>query len=547
MGKLYKVGIYARLSTDDISNSAKAKNYIPADESTSIENQKLLLSKFVMLNGWIETKTYADDGYGGGNFNRPAFKEMLEDAKNGIINLILVKDLSRLGRDYVEVGRYTDVIFPSLGCRFVALLDGIDTSKDDNEMLHFRSLMNDYHLKDLSNKIKLVLYAKAKQGQFLGAYAPYGYKKSDEDKHRLIIDEEAATNVRRIYALRLQGFGYAKIAGTLNDDGILSPRAYWDERYGKGVCKYAKLWMYATIRDILSNEVYIGHLINNRTGSMSYKDKTMICKPEDQWLRHENNHEAIISQTDWDAVQEINRAASQTHKNARAPQAALFSGKLFCMDCKTPMRSEATVHRWKDGDRVSRYYRYSCARHAQSGRSVCSWHTISEKALKTILLSEIQAHAQAVTLNAQEVMDKLKARMSCDDSDRQLLLRQEEKRLAQRLRELERITADLYEDKVTQKISEGAFLTLMKKNEDERQRKTEQMEAVKEQLNAINEKILSISKWAEVVRRSVHLTEIDRSVIDELIDHIEIGESDYTEGTRKQEVKVYFKYIGLVG
>ena len=167
----------------------------------------------------------------------------------------------------MEVGWYTDVVFPALGCRFVSLLDGIDTGKDDNDMLHFRSLMNDYHLKDLSNKIKLVLYAKAKQGQFLGAYAPYGYKKSDEDKHRLVVDEEAAANVRRIYALRLQGLGYAKIAGVLNDDGILSPRTYWDEHYGKGVCKYAKLWMYATIRDILSNVFSLKVAVHHDDGS----------------------------------------------------------------------------------------------------------------------------------------------------------------------------------------------------------------------------------------------------------------------------------------
>ena len=170
MKKLYKVGIYCRLSVDDASNSAKAKNYIPADESVSIENQYELLSKFVMLNGWTEVKSYRDDGYSGGNFQRPGFLEMLEDARHGLINLILVKDLSRLGRDFVEVGRYTDVIFPSLGCRFVSVLDCLDTEGDNTDMLHFRSLMNDYHLKDLSGKIKSVLHAKMRSDQYIAAY-----------------------------------------------------------------------------------------------------------------------------------------------------------------------------------------------------------------------------------------------------------------------------------------------------------------------------------------------------------------------------------------
>ena len=241
MKKLYKVGIYCRLSVDDASNSAKAKGYIPADESASIENQYELLSKFVMLNGWTEVKAYRDDGYSGGNFQRPGFLEMLEDARHGLINLILVKDLSRLGRDFVEVGRYTDVIFPSLGCRFVSVLDCLDSEGDNTDMLHFRSLMNDYHLKDLSGKIKSVLHAKMRSGQYVAAYAPYGYRKSEEDRHRLVIDEEAAAVVRWMFELRRTGMAYGKIAGVLNGEGILSPRWYWAVKCGSGSCKYAKL------------------------------------------------------------------------------------------------------------------------------------------------------------------------------------------------------------------------------------------------------------------------------------------------------------------
>ena len=232
MTKQYKVGIYCRLSVDDASNSAKAKHYIPSEESVSIENQYEILSKFAMLNGWIEVKTYRDDGYSGGNFQRPGFLEMLEDARHGLINLILVKDLSRLGRDFVEVGRYTDVVFPSLGCRFVSVLDCLDSEGDNTDMLHFRSLMNDYHLKDLSSKIRSVLHAKKKSGQYVAAYAPYGYRKSEEDKHRLVLDEEAAAVVREIYQMRYSGMAYGKIAATLNGRGILPPSWHWAVHYG---------------------------------------------------------------------------------------------------------------------------------------------------------------------------------------------------------------------------------------------------------------------------------------------------------------------------
>ena len=245
--KTYNVGIYCRLSNDDERDG----------ESVSIENQYEILSRFVMLNGWIEVKTYRDDGYSGGNFQRPGFLEMLEDARHGLINLILVKDLSRLGRDFVEVGRYTDVIFPSLGCRFVSVLDCLDSEGDNTDMLHFRSLMNDYHLKDLSGKIKSVLYAKKKSGQYLTAYAPYGYRKSDEDKHRLVVDDEAAAVVQEVYRMRCSGMAYGKIAAALNSQGILSPRWYWELHYGKkGGCKYSKLWTYATVKNILNDTVY---------------------------------------------------------------------------------------------------------------------------------------------------------------------------------------------------------------------------------------------------------------------------------------------------
>ena len=259
---------------------------------------------------------------------------MLEDARHGLINLILVKDLSRLGRDFVEVGRYTDVIFPSLGCRFVSVLDCLDSEGDNTDMLHFRSLMNDYHLKDLSGKIKSVLYSKKKSGQYLTAYAPYGYRKSDEDKHRLVVDEEAAAVVREIYRMRYSGMAYGKIAAALNKKGILSPRWYWELHYGKkGICKYSKLWTYATVKNILNDTVYLGIVTQNRTGTRSYKDKTMIQKPEMEWICHEDAHEAIIDRELWETVQEKNRAVKQQAANHAAPLPALFTGKLVCADC----------------------------------------------------------------------------------------------------------------------------------------------------------------------------------------------------------------------
>ena len=545
MKKLYKVGIYCRLSVDDASNSAKAKNYIPADESVSIENQYELLSKFVMLNGWTEVKSYRDDGYSGGNFQRPGFLEMLEDARHGLINLILVKDLSRLGRDFVEVGRYTDVIFPSLGCRFVSVLDCLDTEGDNTDMLHFRSPMNDYHLKDLSNKVKSVLHAKMRSGQYISAYAPYGYRKSDEDRHRLVIDEEAAAVVRRMFELRRGGMAYGKIAAVLNSEGILSPRWYWAKLYGNGSCKYANLWMYATVKNILTNEVYTGNLIQNQTGSRSYKDDTMIYKPESEWIRHEALHEAIISPEVWNEVQAINRERTRLSADNAPPKPFLFTGKLICADCKAPLQGNRETQRRKNGT-SKRYVSYFCSRYTASGYGACSRHTIYEMTLTELVLSEIRAHAEALELDEAAMLDRLQAQRSAASAERMEGIRQEITKLRRRIFELEQSTSKLYEDKVCGVITPAAFSVLMQKSEQERLQKTERLDALLSETQQQEQEAAAMQRWSALIRKHLHIRELDRDTVDELIDRIEVGESAVVDGKRVRDIRIFYRFIGNV-
>ena len=545
MKKLYKVGIYCRLSVEDAVNSAKAKNYIPSDESVSIENQYEILSKFVMLNGWVEVKTYRDDGYSGGNFQRPGFQEMLEDARSGLINLILVKDLSRLGRDFVEVGRYTDVVFPSLGCRFVSVLDCLDSEGDNTDMLHFRSLMNDYHLKDLSSKIKSVLHAKMKSGQYLGSYAPYGYRKSEDDKHQLVIDEEAAAVVQRIFEMRRSGMAYGKITAALNQDGILSPRWYWAIHYGNGSCKCSKLWAYATVKNILNDAVYTGTLTQNRTGSRSYKDKTLIQKPESEWISHVDAHEAIISPETWDAVQEQNQLAKLRCADNAAPQPALFTGKLVCADCGRPLVVNRQTKRRKNGA-VKKYVSYYCLQYANSGHSICSWHRISEITLQQLILNEIKAQAKAVTVNEAAVLEKLKKQVSSADTMRQENTRQEIASLRRRVQELEQMTAKLYEDKVSGTITEATFLMLIEKSEQERIQKSDRLDALLSEAGKVQQELSDLQKWTALIRKYLNLTELDRNTVDELIDRIEVSEATVVDGKRHQNIKIFYRFVGAV-
>ncbi|MEG2455289.1 MAG: recombinase family protein, partial [Oscillospiraceae bacterium] len=452
MTKQYNVGIYTRLSVDDASNSAKARGYIPADESVSIENQKTILSQFAHLSGWIVVKTYVDDGYSGGNFDRPGFREMLKDVQRGKINLVLVKDLSRFGRDYVEVGHYTDAVFPALGCRFVSLLDCIDTASDNNEMMHFRSLMNDYHLKDLSNKIKSVKLAKMKSGQYIGSCAPYGYRKSPEDKHVLLVDEYAAQVVQRIFQLREEGTAYGKIAAALNEDGILSPRAYWYQQCSEKATPNSPLWQYATVKNVLHNDLYAGRMTQNRTGSLSYKNKALIKKPESEWVCHEGLHPALITQEQWDTVQRINLAVKERHSGRRPPTASLFQGKLVCADCGTNLVASTETQHRKSGE-TRRYTSYICSKYTTTGHSACSWHRIFEITLKKLVLQEMASYADAIETDETAMLNALKKALSLQENADLQSVRQEAASLKKRLAELDRQLTTLYEDKVSHVIS----------------------------------------------------------------------------------------------
>lgn len=527
--------IYCRLSRDDDL----------AGDSNSIIHQKDMLTRYARERNFPNVSVYSDDGWSGTNFQRPGFQEMLEDARSGLINLILVKDLSRLGRDFVEVGRYTDVVFPSLGCRFVSVLDCLDSEGDNTDMLHFRSLMNDYHLKDLSSKIKSVLHAKMKSGQYLGSYAPYGYRKSEDDKHQLVIDEEAAAVVQRIFEMRRSGMAYGKITAALNQDGILSPRWYWAIHYGNGSCKCSKLWAYATVKNILNDAVYTGTLTQNRTGSRSYKDKTLIQKPESEWISHVDAHEAIISPETWDAVQEQNQLAKLRCADNAAPQPALFTGKLVCADCGHPLVVNRQTKRRKNGA-VKKYVSYYCLQYANSGHSICSWHRISEITLQQLILNEIKAQAKAVTVNEAAVLEKLKKQVSSADTMRQENTRQEIASLRRRVQELEQMTAKLYEDKVSGTITEATFLMLIEKSEQERIQKSDRLDALLSEAGKVQQELSDLQKWTALIRKYLNLTELDRNTVDELIDRIEVSEATVVDGKRHQNIKIFYRFVGAV-
>jgi DNA invertase Pin-like site-specific DNA recombinase len=353
--KEYKVGVYVRLSNEDMR----------AGESVSIENQKLMLTKHVKEMGWELKEIYQDDGFSGTNQNRPAFQRMIADVKQGFINTILIKDLSRLGRNYLEVGNLAEIFLPEHGCELISLNEKLDA------MMVFRNWFNEQHSKQTGKKVKAAKKVCAESGKFLGTYAPYGFKKDPENRHRLIIDESTAPIVRRIFEMRAGGTGFRAIAIKLNEDGVISPKEYYyQNKNRKNPCVTNRLWNESTIKVIIKNEAYIGNLVQGKVGTVSYKDHRQINKPKEEWIRADGTHEPLIERELWDLVQSI------THKNYKPRRSThgetnLYVGLLHCADCNFKMRAHVERGKRKSGEEY-KYVSYICGNYARSGKAACT-------------------------------------------------------------------------------------------------------------------------------------------------------------------------------
>lgn len=535
--KTYNVGIYCRLSNDDERDG----------ESVSIENQKLLLQSYVRQRGWNEIAVYCDDGYSGTNFDRPGVKRLIEDAKAKKINLILVKNLSRFGRNYIEFGQYTDYLFPSLGCRFIALNNGIDTMSDNGstDVMCFLNLFNEFYSRDTSKKVKAVKRACAESGKFMGTYPAYGYKRDPEDKHHLVIDEETAPTVRRIFAMRAAGTGFRAIAVTLNEEGVLPPGALYYQRKGRSDPRNVNhKWAETTVKALICSEVYIGNMVQGKTGTLSYKSRKLINKPEEEWIRVEGTHEPIISREIWDTVVSIDKK-----KVRKTPPAdgirSIFTGLVYCADCGFKMRNHIERFTYKDGT-PGRYSSFICGNYARSGKSACTIHSIYENVLEELVLTDIREKARFVECDGERLAEQISRMKEKESRSRVISYEQELKAAAARMTELERLMQNLYEDKCTGTIPQTVFQTLMRKYETERAEKAAAIPELEQKVRAQLENRQDANRWMEVIRRYTEITALDESILFELVDRIEVGEARKVNGQRICDVKVVYRYVGSV-
>ena len=535
--KTYNVGIYCRLSNDDERDG----------ESVSIENQKLLLQNYVRQMGWSEYQTYCDDGYSGTNFNRPAVKQLIEDAKAKRINLILVKDLSRFGRNYIEFGQYTDYLFPSIGCRFIALNNGIDTESNNGstDVMCFLNLFNEFYSRDTSKKVKAVKKACAENGKFMGTYPAYGYCRDPLDKHHLIIDEETAPTVRRMFAMRAAGMGYHAIASALNEEGIVPPGVLYYQR--KGVSDPRNVnhkWAGETVKSLIRKEVYIGHMVQGKTGTMSYKSRKLVQKPEDEWIRVENTHEPIISREVWDTC-----VALDQKKVRKSPTSdgikSIFTGLVYCADCGFKMRNHIERFTYKDG-RPGRYSSFICGNYARSGKSACSIHSIYETALEHLVLADIREKARYASCDRDKLMEQIIRLKAKESHSRLAALEREWKASTLRLTELERLMQSLYEDKCNGTVPQTVFQTLMKKYEAERAEKAAALPDLESKVKAQRENTQEAERWSDIISSYTEIAVLDESILFELVDRIEVGNTHIAEGKRVCDVRVFYRYVGNV-
>ncbi len=537
MQTLYNVGVYARLSREDEREN----------ESVSIENQKEMLCRHVKEQGWNLYNVYVDDGHSGTNFDRPGLNRMIADATDKKINLILCKDLSRFGRDYIEVGRFTDYVFPAIGCRFVALQDGVDTLSRNNELLMiFKNVINDAYARDTSAKIKAVKQSTFKTGKYIGCYAPYGYVKDPDDHHRLIADEPAAAIVKRIFDMRYKGYGFRRIASILNSDMVTTPKDHYYQREGRPNPYHQNhLWNDVTIRVILRNEVYIGNMVQNKTGNLSYKNKKLIHKPKSEWVRVEGTHEPIITLEVWEQVCKIDNAPARP-KRTGSGEISLFGGLVYCLDCGFAMRYQQEQHRRKSGNTVI-YKSYMCGSYSRSGKGACSSHIIYINRLSEIIIADIKQKAAMVESDEDSLLERV-GQTRAAESQSQLAALNAAKRTAEnRHDELDRLIQSLYVDKVKGKISEDVCARMINNYEAERREQTEQAQAVAAQIEGFQAERSNAQEWIAAIRQFKDIETLDRDILLKLVDKIEIGEREIIGNQKQREIRIHYKFVGYIG
>lgn len=529
--KEYRAALYCRLSSDDA--------YL--GESGSIKTQRALLTQYCEENNIPVYDVYTDDGFSGTNFERPAFKRMLNDLESHKANLVIVKDLSRFGREYAQMGMYIENDFEDWNIRFISIGENIDTLNGTDEILMpITNVINSQYAKECSRKTKQAHRALAKEGKFIGSRAPFGYIKDPKDRHHLIADEEAASVVRSIFKMFCDGIGYVRMTKILREKKILNPQAYFNKNnpdyYKSDYWRQNFDWHATSIRVILNNPVYLGQTTFGRTKVKGKTKKKKVATEESEWIVVENTHEPIIDKATWNLAHDIMK---NRRRETKSGETQMFAGLVKCSDCGSALNVSRNA-------KTGKYTSFSCWVYKNYGKERCTSHAIGYKTLYNIVLENIRRQAECASGQKEKYLEMLKNQMAEKATQDIKSVKRELKKITKRISQLEKILNKLYEDRALEKITEERYLTMNSSYENEYNELKERQNVLTIQIENIETTECNAETFTNLIEKYLNITELNARILNELIEKIVVHEKEIINGEKFQMVEIYYRFVGIL-
>ena len=523
--------IYCRLSRDDDL----------AGDSNSIIHQKDMLTRYARERDFPNVSVYSDDGWSGTNFERPDWKRLISDIEAGKVGIVLVKDLSRVGRDYLRVGFYTEVTFPQNGVRFIAVNNGVDSAnQSENDFAPFLNIMNEWYARDISKKRRISNKIKGNAGEPMGQ-PPYGYIKDPNDPKHWIVDDEAAQVVRRVYSMTLEGFGTEQIATQLEKDGVLTPRVYWltkgIKRPGKGKQQPPTKWNSSTITKILSLQEYCGDILNFKTYSKSYKNKKRIDNDRENWVVFQNVHEAIIERAVYEQVQQ--KRGKIRKRRTNNGEHNMFSGLLVCADCGSNLHFH-----FNQGNPEIKYF--NCSNYKGNRGTCTSTHYVRVDFLEEVVLGEIRRLTKFASLYEDEFVKAVIGHSQQAEQTDRKLKEKELRTLLARDEELDGLFERIYEDNVSGKLSDDRFAKMSRRYEDEQKELSEKIKKLRSEIEKQSSRSMTTDMFIGLVRKYTRARKLTPRMLNELVEKIEVFNAEKIDGVWEQRLRIHYNCVGTI-
>ena len=525
--------LYGRLSQEDDREG----------ESNSIGNQRLILTKYAEEKGFENIRFLFDDGFSGTNFNRPSWNEIMALIESGQVSTLIVKDMSRLGRDYLQTGYLLEYTFPNNNVRFIAINDAVDTLYGDNDFTPFRNLFNDFYAKDCSKKIRSVKKAQAERGERVATRAPFGYQKDESNPKKIVPDPEAAEVVKHIFKLCAEGRGPKQIARQLTEEQVVNPSNYYFQQTGVALTSLDTTrpcrWHSSTITNILNDETYLGHTVSMKHTTASYKNKKQIIRPESEWLRFENTHERIIDQELWNIAHEVREHKKRPRKNMDTPNA--YAGLVLCADCGKPL----VLHRAHTMDESKN--NFACSTYKKYGKESCSAHYIRESQLATIILDDLKRVTHFARQDEALFAEYINLKNTAETRKEMTALQKELESMRKRDVELTALFKRLYEDNVLGRIPDEHYRTLSEEYTSEQKVLRERIPTAEMRMEQLKNSLTNVDRFIEKAKKYTDLTTLTPELLRLFIAKVMVGEkAEKYSRAAPQDVWIYYRDIGML-